>query len=171
MEPNASQQNTETPQFIIVYQPSAGNSRSDEKEQASRPASAKTPAIVQPPFLAKALALMEANLDNPHFTIAHLSRKMGMSYSTLNRKLRGFTGQRAIQVLRGMRLQKAKALLRTGAFSVSEVAYETGFTSPAYFSRVFSRETGLPPSEYRNARQSGPEKIRTAIGCTELSPG
>ncbi len=170
MKPNANQQSG-LPQFIIVYRPAAGNSRSDEKKQDSRPAPAKNPAIVQPPFLTKALALMEANLDNPHFTIAHLSRKMDMSYSTLNRKLRHLTGQRAIQIMRDMRLQRAKALLRTGAFSVSEVAYETGFTSPAYFSRVFSRETGLPPSEYRNANQPGPKKIRTAIGCTELSPG
>ena len=170
MEPSTNQQSN-APKFIIVYQPAGGSGRSDEKPQASRPAPARTQVIVKPPFLIKALSLMEANLNNPHFTIAYLSRKVDMSYATLNRKLKRYTGQTAIQLLRDMRLQRAKTLLRQGNLSVSEVAYETGFTSPDYFSRTFSRKMGTPPSEYRRANQLEPEKRITAIGCSEFFPG
>ena len=66
----------------------------------------------------------------------------------------GYTGKRAVQLLRGMRLQRACVLLQRGELSISEVAYETGFTTPAYFSRIFSREMGFPPSEYQGVNRN-----------------
>lgn len=171
MKPITSQQSNEAPQFVILYRPTAGNSKSDDSQDDSLPAPAKMAAAPARRFLAEVLSLMEANLNNPQFTIEELSRKMGMSYSSLNRNLQRHTGQRAVQLLREIRLQKAQALLRQSTLSVSEVAYETGFTSPTYFSRTFSRETGMPPSEYRNANRPVPERMKALIGCTEFSPG
>ncbi|MCB0560271.1 MAG: helix-turn-helix transcriptional regulator [Lewinellaceae bacterium] len=149
MEPITSQPNNAAPQFVIVYQPAPGTGRRDGNYPGSQPAAGKTPR-----FLTEVMALMEANLNNPHFTVEHLSRKMGMSYSSLNRKLGRYTGQGAVQLLRNMRLQQACALLGRGDHSISEVAYETGFTTPAYFSRIFSREMGFPPSEYPSVNKN-----------------
>ena len=77
----------------------------------------------------------------------------------------------AARLQRDTRLQRACELLRQGTLNVSEVAYATGFASPDYFSRIFSREMGVPPSKYKENSQDGPEKRKTAIGCTEFFPG
>ena len=171
MEPNTSQHSNRAPQFIIVYQSAAGNSRRDENQHGGQPVAASIPATPPPSFLTEVLALMETNLNNPRFTVERLSQKMGMSYSSLNRKLGRYTGQGAVQLLRNMRLQRAKALLWLGGLSISEVAYDTGFTSPAYFSRVFSREMGFPPSEYQSIGLAKREKRKTMIGYSEVLPG
>ncbi|MCB0566392.1 MAG: helix-turn-helix transcriptional regulator [Phaeodactylibacter sp.] len=146
--------NNAAPQFIIVYQPTAGNNQMDESQRDGQPAPAKATAGHTPRFLMEVLAIMEANVMNAHFTVEDLSQMMGMSYSSLNRKLGRHTGKRAVQLLRGMRLQRACVLLQRGELSISEVAYETGFTTPAYFSRIFSREMGFPPSEYQGVNRN-----------------
>jgi transcriptional regulator GlxA family with amidase domain len=56
------------------------------------------------------------------------------------------TGKSATRFIRNIRLEKARTLLETTNMTVSEVAYETGFGSAAYFSRVFQEEFGVPPS-------------------------
>ena len=51
-------------------------------------------------------------------------------------------------------LQEARRLLRFSAVPVSEIGYQLGFADPAYFSRFFTKRTGLPPSQFRLAGQS-----------------
>jgi len=52
--------------------------------------------------------------------------------------------------LKNYRLNRAMALLRTSNMSISEIATETGFTSPQAFSRSFRKETGVTPRSYRS---------------------
>ena len=101
------------------------------------------------PVLTRALLAMEANLCNAEYSVEGLCRQVGVSYASLNRKLRALTGRSAIQLLRQLRLQKAKMLLRQPSLSISDVAYDSGFTDPSYFSRVFTREEGMTPTAYR----------------------
>lgn len=55
-----------------------------------------------------------------------------------------------MQHVLNLRITTAKTLLRTTTYSVSEVASIVGYDNPLYFSRLFKKQTGLPPSDFRN---------------------
>jgi AraC-like DNA-binding protein len=76
---------------------------------------------------------------------------MLLSQSQLFRKLKALTGRSVAIHIRGIRLQKSRELLQNSEFTISEVAYDCGFTDPAYFSRTFSKEFGRAPSSFRRA--------------------
>ena len=46
-------------------------------------------------------------------------------------------------------MEKARELLRTVNLSITEIAYQLGYTNPFYFTNVFSKQNGISPSEYR----------------------
>ena len=54
------------------------------------------------------------------------------------------------EVLRKARLAKARRLLETRSMSVSEVAYEVGFSAPSYFTKCFKEEYGMLPGDVGN---------------------
>ncbi len=97
--------------------------------------------------------LVEAELTDPDFSVPALCRSMGLSHTQLHRKLKALTGLSAIQLIRQIRLDKAKELLAETQLNISEIAYETGFNDPSYFGRVFAKETGHPPSAYREVKK------------------
>ena len=80
------------------------------------------------------------------FTLLFLCQKIGMSRSQLFRKLKALTGTSPSSYIRSYRLKKAKLLLETTDLNVSEVAWKTGFSSLAHFSRIFHDEFGTTPS-------------------------
>lgn len=98
-------------------------------------------------FIIKVKSLVEENLDNTNFGILELCRVLGISRSHLHRKLKALTDLPTSIFIQTIKLQKAKLLLQTSEKNVSEVAYEVGFNDPAYFSRLFSKTYGYPPSE------------------------
>jgi signal transduction histidine kinase/DNA-binding response OmpR family regulator len=98
-------------------------------------------------FLEKVVSTVEENLGNSEFDVDHLSRAVALSRTQVHRKLRALIGQAPAEYIRSMRLQQALTLLRARAGTVSEVAYQVGFGSPAHFSTAFSRQFGYPPSE------------------------
>ncbi|MBC3792735.1 hybrid sensor histidine kinase/response regulator transcription factor [Spirosoma utsteinense] len=99
-------------------------------------------------FLQRALATVEAQLANPTFDVADLSRGVGMSRSNLHRKLTALTGLSANVFIRSVRLKRAAYLLERGYGNVGEVATQVGFNSLNYFARCFREEYGKTPSEY-----------------------
>lgn len=101
-------------------------------------------------FLAKTLRAIHGRLDAAAFGNAELARKMALSESQLNRKVKALTGKTLSLFIRNVRLQQAKTLLQTTGMNVSEVAYVVGFTDPNYFSLAFSEAFGVAPSSYRN---------------------
>lgn len=100
-------------------------------------------------FLNKIHQLVEENLSDDVFGIPQLCKAMGMSRSQIYRKLIALTGKSTSIYLRSIRLHKAKALLQNPQFTIAEVAYNVGYSDPAYFSRLFSKEFGVPPSDLR----------------------
>ncbi len=98
-------------------------------------------------FLKKVRDAIEANLDDENFSVVGLSLQVGMSRSQLHRKLSALTGFSPNEVIRNMRLERAKELLKKKAGNASEVAYKTGFNSPAYFSKCFKDYFGITPGE------------------------
>lgn len=98
-------------------------------------------------FVLRLKSFYEENLSNSALTQEDVCREMGMGRTNLNRKLQALTGKSAMQLLRQMRLHRARLLLSQANQNVSEVAFAVGFNDPKYFSRAFAREFGFPPSQ------------------------
>ncbi|MCB0630287.1 MAG: two-component regulator propeller domain-containing protein [Saprospiraceae bacterium] len=115
----------------------------------------KDPAIQkQDAFIRKLRKVIEDHIEDETFGIFQIARAMQISRTQLHNKLKALTGRSTSQVIRSIRLQRAKELLLTSDLNVSEVAYAVGFKNTTYFSSCFSEEFGLPPSELKN--QSDP---------------
>ena len=94
---------------------------------------------------------MEDNLDKEDFDTNQMSRILGVSRTQLYRKLKALTGVSASTFIRSFRLAKAQNLIVTKDMNMSEIAYEVGFKDPAYFTRAFTKEFGIPPSLFRSS--------------------
>lgn len=98
-------------------------------------------------FLFKLREVVEARLDDENFGIAELCKAMAMSRSQLHLKIKALTNSSTSHYMRAIRLHKAKEILTTSDLSISQTAFEVGFKSPEYFTRLFTKEFGVPPSK------------------------
>ena len=94
------------------------------------------------------------NLDNTELNGEILGKQFAMSRNHLHRKLKALTDLSARDFIRKIRLEKAVELLKTGNYNMSEIAYNTGFSSPSSFSKNFKKAYGKPPSEVLKARSN-----------------
>ncbi|MBD1260875.1 response regulator [Maribacter polysiphoniae] len=101
----------------------------------------------QTKFLKHVIKAIHKNLDNPDFGPSQLAKDMHLSESQIYRKLKAITDKSTAIFIRSVRLQKAKELIQTTQKTISEIAYETGFNDPSWFSRAFKDEFGFPPSD------------------------
>ncbi len=99
-------------------------------------------------FMNRFLKLIEESYTDPGFSIEKGSEKLGLSRVHLYRKVKELAGVTPTDFLRNYRLKKAAALLRRKTGNVNEVAYATGFGSPAYFSKCFKAVYNITPTEY-----------------------
>lgn len=105
--------------------------------------------VVEDPFLHRVRQTIIDHLDDTEFSVQQLSRELGMSRVQLHRKLKALAGQSASVLIRTIRLQRGRELLKDPALTIAEIAYRVGFKDPAHFSRLFSRHYDVPPSEWR----------------------
>jgi AraC-like DNA-binding protein len=89
------------------------------------------------------------NLSNPDFAISDASAGIPLSENHCRRLFEAEYGMSPVRWLRAQRMERARLLLRTGTHTVSDVGWLCGYSDPYYFSRVFSVDCGMPPSEYR----------------------
>ena len=101
-------------------------------------------------FLKKAMEIVEKNFNDPDFGVEEFVEKMCISRSLLHKKLSALTDQSAGDFITSLRLKKAAQLLHLPDKNISDVAYDVGFNDPKYFSRIFRKYFGTPPSEYIN---------------------
>jgi AraC-like DNA-binding protein len=101
-------------------------------------------------FLQKAIALVEERMGDEAFGIDDLRSGLNMSHSQVHRKLTALTNQSPGEFIRYLRLHRAMDLLKGGAGTVAEIAYQVGFSDPSYFSRRFHQQFGVTPSEVRD---------------------
>ncbi|MEM6317581.1 MAG: alpha/beta fold hydrolase [Bacteroidota bacterium] len=90
---------------------------------------------------------IDDNLSNEQFGIDVLSQKIGISERQLQRKLKVLTNKSPNQLIRSVRLHRAKELLLNTSRNISEVAFQTGFSNPSYFSKCFKKEFSISPSD------------------------
>ncbi|MBO9201290.1 MULTISPECIES: nickel-binding protein [Niastella] len=91
---------------------------------------------------------LEENWQNPGFTISEFCQVMAMSQSQLYRKTVELTGMSPNIFLKEFRLEKAKELLTQQRYSISQITFDAGFTSPSYFTKCFKKTYGLLPIDY-----------------------
>jgi signal transduction histidine kinase/ligand-binding sensor domain-containing protein/DNA-binding response OmpR family regulator len=94
-------------------------------------------------------AAVEHELSNANFGQAELALAVGMSQMQLYRRLKDLAKMSPHEFIRSIRLKRAKQLLENEALIINEVGYLSGFNDPKYFSRCFSKETGMSPTKYR----------------------
>ena len=94
-----------------------------------------------------------ANAGNPGLKIDDISNEIGMSRSVLYNKVKAITGMTPVDFVRHIRIKKACEMLRKTDDTLTSIAFAVGFTDPKYFSKVFKKETGIVPTEYRNRTQ------------------
>lgn len=100
-------------------------------------------------FLNRFMSLLEEVYIDPEFNVEKLSSELGLSRGHLSRKIKELTGITPVEFLRNFRLTKATILLKQQQLSISEITYQTGFSSPAYFTKCFRAVYGVTPSEYK----------------------
>ncbi|WP_240479685.1 helix-turn-helix domain-containing protein [Paenibacillus wynnii] len=78
-----------------------------------------------------------------------MARICSMSVSYFSLLFKKITGYSYVNYVQKTRVDHAKALLRNGFAPISEIADKVGYSDPLYFSKLFSREVGMSPREYR----------------------
>lgn len=98
-------------------------------------------------FLSKLFALFKDKMENSYFAIEDVVQEMGLSKSTIQRRVKSSTSKTFNQLLREFRLEEAKQILEQGGGNISEVAFAVGFNSVSYFSYSFKNYYGYSPTE------------------------
>lgn len=101
-------------------------------------------------FLKQLQAIIQKNISDSEFRVEDMGQQIGLSRVQLYRKVKAMTGSSVVDLLRKARLAKARRLLETRSMSVSEVAYEVGFSAPSYFTKCFKEEYGMLPGDVGN---------------------
>lgn len=108
-------------------------------------------------FIAKAVEVVEKNLNTPGYSVAQLSRDLCMDRTGLYRKLTTMLDQSPSLFIRDIRLRHAATLLKAKKLSITEISELTGFSSTSYMSKCFQERYGCRPSEYpRKAAEATP---------------
>lgn len=95
--------------------------------------------------------IIQQNLSNCEFGVEDIGKEIGLSRVQLYRKVKAMTGSSVVDLLRKARLAKAKRLLESRSMSISEVAYEVGFSAPSYFTKCFKDEYNMLPGDVANS--------------------
>jgi AraC-like DNA-binding protein len=122
-----------------------------EKESRPSPAEAHAPSLSEEDdrLMQQLMAFIEQNLGNSDITIDDMAKFVAVSRTSLHRKVKNLIGTTPMEFLREARIRKASQMLMQTSASVSQVAYECGFSDPKYFSKCFKAATGQTPTEYK----------------------
>lgn len=101
-------------------------------------------------FLETVLQNINNHLNNEHFGVEMLCREIGISERQLQRKLKVITKKSPNQLISSVRLNRAKELIMSQQKTIAEVAFESGFSNPSYFSKCFKKEFAINPSKLIN---------------------
>ena len=101
----------------------------------------------EPLFLIRFKDVVEARLPDSDLSVDDLAAAMNLSRVQLYRKVKAVSGSSPVELLRTARLNRGYQLLVTTEKTISEVAYDVGFTAPSYFTKCFKDEFGISPSD------------------------
>ena len=104
-------------------------------------------------FINDVAGIVEQNLGNERFTVDDICKSLNISRVQLYRKVKALLGCSITDYILDRRLKKAKYLLLNEAYSISEITYMVGFSSPNYFATVFKAKYTCTPSEYKKQKK------------------
>ena len=99
-------------------------------------------------FLLKLQELIKSNINNTNLSVEFLSETLGVSRVQMYRKCMTLLDISPINYIKKLRIEYAAALLKQNKFRISEIAYNSGFSDPHYFSLCFTKELGSTPSQW-----------------------
>ena len=99
-------------------------------------------------FLNKAIKIIENKMSDTSFDVETFVNEIGISRAHLYHKFKTITGQSVKDFVRTIRLKRSLQMLKNNTGNISEIAYEVGFSNPAYFSKCFREQFGYSPSQY-----------------------
>jgi DNA-binding response OmpR family regulator len=101
-------------------------------------------------FILEIIRYTKENIKEPNLNVEKLAEEFNLSRSQLYRKIKTLTDLTANELIRKIRLERAKELLEeNSSLSVSEISYNVGFSSPSYFSKCFKAHFGVLPKEVK----------------------
>ncbi|MCH5233984.1 MAG: substrate-binding domain-containing protein [Muribaculaceae bacterium] len=132
-----------------------GSSVSEAKPKQSPPSdSQKTKSIgqgdIDNDFYNRFLSLFESKMNEPDLSVEGIASELGFERTQLYRKIKAITNYSPVELMRNLRLKKARTLLKTTDKTISEICYEVGFSTPAYFTKCYRDQYGETPSETRS---------------------
>ena len=122
------------------------------KKLCSEQVLASLPSVVRPlndteeDFVSRFLTISQAKLSDLDFNLDELCSEICVSRPQLYRKIIAITGRSPNDFMRDLRMNKALELLKQKKSNISEIAFETGYNSPSYFTKCFTEKFGCPPS-------------------------
>lgn len=132
--------------LVISEQPlpaiAAGLNRSDEE------------------FLIRLVEFIEQTISDPLLDARMISKEMGVSRTVLYAKIKSLTGNTVHEFIKSIRLRKSVKLLLENRLSITQIAFEVGFSSRSYFDRCFVKQYKMAPREYINSNLPGKNKKR-----------
>ena len=100
-------------------------------------------------FMEELYKLMEEELSNSELDVTRITKMLYISRTKLYYKIKGLTGETPSSFFRTYKLNRAAELLKSGKYTVSEIADMTGFSTQSHFSVVFKKQFGVTPTEYK----------------------
>ena len=101
-------------------------------------------------FITRLMIFVEEEAKNPQLKVEHFYTNLGLSKSKMYRKMIQLTGKSPNTLLLEYRLKHSLLLLQNQNRSISDVAFDSGFNSPSYFTKCFHKKYGALPKEYLN---------------------
>ncbi|MCU0456468.1 MAG: response regulator [Bacteroidales bacterium] len=99
-------------------------------------------------FLKKLNVVLMDNISENDLRVEKIADIMGISVSTLYRKVKALTELNSVEYVKLARLKKAAELLSDGNYRINEISYLVGFSSPSYFATSFQKQFGISPSQF-----------------------
>ena len=99
-------------------------------------------------FLKQMQKLIEENFSNSELNVNFLAEQLNISRSGLFTKIKTLADATPNEMIQIIRLKRAAELLKENKYSISEIAYMVGFSSPSYFSKCFLKQFGIRPADY-----------------------
>lgn len=120
--------------------------KGDEGAAAKKPLA---PGDIDNDFYNRFLEIFKAEMGNSDLNVDKIASMMGLERSQFYRKIKALTNYAPVELMRRLRLQHGRTLLTTTDKTISEIAYETGFSTPAYFTKCYRDAYGETPTEVR----------------------
>lgn len=100
-------------------------------------------------FFNRFLAIFEEKMGDPDLNVETIASELGFERTQFYRKIKAITNYSPVELMRNLRLKKARNLLMKTEKSISEICYAVGFSTPAYFTKCYREQYGETPTESR----------------------